>query len=116
MKISIIIPTYNEEEYLPKLLESIKNQEFQDYEVIVADANSNDKTKGNRRDPYGCKVVDGGIPAIGRNRGVNVAQGEYLLFLDSDVILTAGYLETALNEFIDNELGIAITQDNPSKR
>ena len=37
MKISIIIPTYNEEEYLPKLLESIKSQDFTDYEVIVPD-------------------------------------------------------------------------------
>ncbi|AEG18833.1 MJ1255/VC2487 family glycosyltransferase [Methanobacterium paludis] len=112
MKISIIIPTYNEEDYLPKLLESIKNQEFRDYEVIVADANSKDKTR-EIAESYGCKVVEGGIPAIGRNRGASVAQGEYLLFLDSDVILTAGYLESALDEFIDNELGIAITQITP---
>ena len=44
MKISIIIPTYNEEEYLPKLLESIKSQDFTDYEIIVADAQSDDNT------------------------------------------------------------------------
>ena len=40
MKISIIIPTYNEEEYRPVLLDSIKEQSFTDYEVIVADANA----------------------------------------------------------------------------
>ena len=45
MKISIIIPTYNEEEYLPKLLESIKSQDFTDYEIIVADAQSDDNTR-----------------------------------------------------------------------
>ena len=45
MIFSIIIPTYNEEEYLPILLDSIKEQDFSDYEVIVADANSTDKTR-----------------------------------------------------------------------
>ena len=44
MILSIIIPTYNEEEYLPLLLESIKQQDFRDYEIIVADANSKDNT------------------------------------------------------------------------
>ena len=43
--LSIIIPTYNEEEYLPKLLNCIKNQTHKDYEIIVADANSKDKTR-----------------------------------------------------------------------
>ena len=45
MILSIIIPTYNEEEYLPVLLDSIKEQNFEDYEVIIADANSTDKTR-----------------------------------------------------------------------
>ncbi|MDP3034865.1 MAG: glycosyltransferase, partial [Methanobacteriaceae archaeon] len=37
-KISIIIPTFNEEEYLPQLLDSIKDQSYTDYEIIIADA------------------------------------------------------------------------------
>lgn len=45
MKLSIIIPTYNEELYLPKLLKSIEDQDFHDYEVVVADANSQDDTR-----------------------------------------------------------------------
>ena len=40
MKLSIIIPTFNEENYLPNLLESIKKQKFSDYEVIVSDSGS----------------------------------------------------------------------------
>ena len=87
MKISIIIPTYNEEEYLPKLLESIKSQDFTDYEVIVADAQSDDNTREIAKE-YGCIVVEGGLPGPGRNRGAEVAQGEILLFLDSDLELT----------------------------
>lgn len=107
--ISIIIPTYNEECYLPKLLQSIKDQNFTDYEIIVADAKSTDKTR-EIANSFGCKVVEGGSPAVGRNNGAKVAEGEYLLFLDSDAILTEGYLESALNEFIENGLDIGITQ------
>ena len=43
--ISIIIPTLNEERYLPNLLESIKYQEYEDSEIIIADKNSKDGTK-----------------------------------------------------------------------
>ncbi len=107
--ISIIIPTYNEESYIPKLLKSIKDQNFSDYEIIVADAESTDNTR-EIAESYGCKVVKGGSPAVGRNNGAKVARGEYLLFLDADVILTEGYIESALNEFIENEQGIGITQ------
>ena len=112
MKISIIIPTYNEEEYLPKLLESIKKQGFTDYEIIVADADSNDNTREIAKD-YGCVVVDGGLPGIGRNNGAKVAQGELLLFLDSDLELTDDYLKNVIEEFEEEDLGIAITQMTP---
>ncbi|MBQ2962634.1 MJ1255/VC2487 family glycosyltransferase [Methanobrevibacter sp.] len=112
MKISIIIPTYNEEEYLPKLLESIKSQDFTDYEVIVADAQSNDNTREIAAE-YGCTVVEGGLPGPGRNRGAEVAQGEILLFLDSDLKLTENYLRDVIEEFEREELGIAITQMTP---
>jgi uncharacterized protein (TIGR00661 family) len=112
MKLSIIIPTYNEEEYLPYLLESIKRQNYTDYEIIVADAQSKDRTQEIAQS-YGCKIVDGGMPAVGRNRGAEAAQGELLLFLDADVILTNGYLESAIQEFLEKKLGISITQILP---
>lgn len=112
VKLSIIIPTYNEEEYLPKLLYSIKEQDFKDYEIIVADAGSRDKTR-EIAESAGCKVISGGLPAVGRNNGAKIAEGEYLLFLDSDVILSAGYLKSAIKEFEEKGLGIAITQIIP---
>jgi uncharacterized protein (TIGR00661 family) len=112
MKLSIIIPAYNEEEYLPGLLESIKKQDFKDYEVIVADANSDDNTR-KIAEEYGCRVVDGGMPAVGRNRGAAAARGELLLFLDADLVLTDGYLRDAVEEFESEDLGIAITQMIP---
>lgn len=112
MKLSIIIPTYNEEEFLPHLLESIKKQDFTDYEVIIADANSTDRTR-EISENYGAKIVDGGLPAVGRNKGAEVAQGKLLLFLDADAILTPNYLQDALYEFIEGGMGISITQIIP---
>ena len=55
MIFSIIIPTFNEEEYLPILLESIKKQKFDDYEIIIADANSEDRTREIAKE-YGLDV------------------------------------------------------------
>ncbi|MCK9150947.1 MJ1255/VC2487 family glycosyltransferase [Methanobacterium alcaliphilum] len=112
VKISIIIPTYNEEEYLPQLLDSIKSQNFTDYEIIIADAQSKDQTRKVAQS-YGCIIVEGGLPAIGRNNGAERAQGELLLFLDSDLILTEGYLRDTVEEFEHLNLGIAITQMIP---
>ena len=91
--LSIIIPTLNEEKYLPKLLESIKKQSFKDYEIIVADANSKDKTRKIARD-YGCKITSGGIlPAVARNNGAKKAAGEILLFIDADCIIENNFLQ-----------------------
>ncbi|WP_407378461.1 MJ1255/VC2487 family glycosyltransferase [Methanobrevibacter sp.] len=112
MILSIIIPTYNEEEYLPILLDSIRKQNFDDYEIIIADANSTDRTR-EIAEEYGCIVVDGGMPGVGRNRGAEVAKGKYLLFLDSDLKLTDDYLRDVIYEFQMERLGIAITQMKP---
>jgi len=104
--LSIIIPTLNEENYLPTLLDSIRSQNFKDLEIIVADAGSKDKTieiaKG-----FGCKIIKGGLPAMGRNEGAKVARGNLLLFLDADTILPEDFFEKALKEFKERNLDIA---------
>lgn len=84
--LSIVIPTYNEEEYLPRLLASIRSQRFGGYEIVVADAKSTDRTR-QIAERFGARVVDGGMPGPGRNLGAAAAQGDLLLFLDADVIL-----------------------------
>ncbi len=84
--ISIVIPTYNEEGFLPLLLSSLERQTFRDFEVIVADAHSTDQTP-EIAVAAGCRVVEGGLPARGRNTGAAVAKGDVLLFLDADVIV-----------------------------
>lgn len=96
--LSIIIPTKNEEKYLPNLLASIKAQDFFDYEVIVADAKSSDKTVKIAKN-FGCKVAAGGLPPYGKNRGAEIAQGDYFLFIDADVVLPKNFLQKTLTEF-----------------
>ena len=104
--ISIIIPAFNEERYLPRLLECIKKQSYNDYEVIVADANSTDKTAKVAK-KYGCRIVKGGMPAVGRNNGAKAAKGNILLFLDADVQVDKNFLEKALDEYDSRKLDIA---------
>ncbi len=104
--ISIVIPTYNEEKYLPKLLTSIENQTYKKYEIIVADNNSTDKTRKLAK-KFGCKIVEGGLPGVGRNNGARKAKGQYLLFLDADVLIPRDFLELAFNEFQNRYLEIA---------
>ena len=112
MKVSIIIPALNEEKNLPGLLESIKVQEFTDYEVIVADAKSTDRTREIAAE-YGCRVVDGGLPGVGRNAGAKVANGELLFFLDADVILPPGFIRNVYDEMLDRYIDLATCEIRP---
>jgi len=105
--LSIIIPTLNEEKYLPLLLEQIKKQNFNDYEVIVADAGSVDKTVEIAKS-YGCKIVPGGLPAKGINEGAKIAQGDIFLFMDADnIFLPPEFLKNLLEEFEKRNLSVA---------
>lgn len=84
--LSIIIPTFNEEKYLPRLLESIRDQSYNDYEIIISDNFSKDRTREIARS-FGCKIVDGGLPGKARNNGARASNGDLLLFLDADVFM-----------------------------
>lgn len=98
MFLSIIIPAKNEENELPLLLESVRKQTFTDYEIIVADAKSIDKTR-EIAVSFGAMVVGGGMPGAGRNRGAEAAKGETLLFLDADSALPdENFLKNSLEE------------------
>jgi glycosyltransferase involved in cell wall biosynthesis len=110
--LSVIIPAFNEENLLPLLLESLRTQTFQDFEVIVSDADSKDKTKEIAK-LWGCKIIKGGSPSVGRNRGAKVAKGDILVFLDSDVVLPKEFLSETLREFKHRELDIAGCYSQP---
>jgi glycosyltransferase involved in cell wall biosynthesis len=107
--LSIVIPTLNEEKYLPRLLDSIQSQEtLLDYEIIVCDGHSIDRTVEIARG-YGCLVIESEkrSPAIQRNLGAKIAQGDVIFFSDADNILPAGFLSKSYAEFKKNNLSVA---------
>lgn len=90
--LTIIIPTKNEEKHIGKLLQSINCQTYDKskIKVFVADANSTDKTCGivkSFEKDLDVEIINGGLPATGRNNGAYLAETPYILFIDADVIL-----------------------------
>ena len=108
--ISIIIPTYNVENYISKGLYSCINQTYKNIEIIVVDDGSIDNTcniveeyikKDNRIHLY--KKDNTGVSAT-RNLGINKANGDYCIFLDSDDWLVDNTIEVLVNNINDNDL------------
>ena len=98
MKYSIIIPVYNRPDEVDELLESLKNQTLKDFEVVVVEDGS-EKTCKEEAEKY-ARVMDvkyyskkNSGPGPSRNYGVERANGEYVLILDSDCVLPEGYLQ-----------------------
>ena len=110
--LSVIIPTLNEEKYLPLLLNSLAEQTYRNFEVIVADAGSKDATRQIAADS-GALVVDGGMPGVGRNKGAAAARGEYVLFLDADVVLPPHFLMAVMDEVQAKKLDVATCAIKP---
>lgn len=94
-RISVIIPARNEALTLPHLVGDLRAQTLPPFEIIVADAASSDQT-AEVAASLGCRVVPGGLPAVGRNRGADAATGEWLLFVDADVRMDPDTIESAL--------------------
>ncbi|HUV47120.1 MAG TPA: glycosyltransferase [Candidatus Bathyarchaeia archaeon] len=89
---SIIIPTLNEEKYLPQLLRCLKKQTYKNFEVLVVDSRSKDKTHQvvqsfQKKIPL-LKLIKSAKRGVSRQRnlGAKNAHGQYLLFMDADVV------------------------------
>ena len=106
MKLSIIIPAYNAEAYLPQCLDSILAQEHSGCEVIVVDDGSTDGTAALLQRYPDVKVIHQANRGMStaRNRGLDEARGEYILFVDSDDLLTDGALETLVAELSGEDI------------
>lgn len=101
--ISICIPAYNAERYLPAALESVRTQRFTDWELIVTEDGSHDGTENIVREfarsveqpvRFQRHVQNMGLPAT-RNTGIAAARGEWIALLDADDLWTTGHLEAA---------------------
>jgi glycosyltransferase involved in cell wall biosynthesis len=105
--ISIIIPTYNRSHLILKTLNSIKNQEFRNYEVVIVDDGSNDNTKEVVEKYISDKKLhnfyyyhkSNGERGAARNFGISKASGQWITFLDSDDLFYDNHLRIA-SEFI----------------
>lgn len=108
--ISVIVPIYNAELYLEQCLESIKNQTYKNFEVIMIDDGSTDKSQeickkfsnSDKRFKLICQK-NSGVSAA-RNKGISEATGKYIYFCDSDDFCNIDIFETIMNKIGDNEL------------
>ena len=102
-KFSIVIPVYNVERYLKRTLDSVFNQTYQDFEVIVVNDGCTDKSMNIAKN-YKAKIINNQRVGVSeaRNIGAKQASGEYLLFLDSDDYWDKELLEK-INKSLDNK-------------
>lgn len=96
--VSVIIPTYNRVSYLQIAIDSVLNQTYSNLELIIIDDGSTDNTREVIQRKYGERVIyiwqENQGESVARNRGISMARGEYIAFLDSDDYWVSNKLET----------------------
>jgi glycosyltransferase involved in cell wall biosynthesis len=104
--ISIIIPAYNSEKTIKRTVESILNQSFSNFELIIINDGSNDSTLDVISSIYDSRIKVFTYPNaganVGRNRGINLAEGEFVSFIDADDIWTQDKLQSQFQALQDN--------------
>lgn len=112
MKVSVIIPAYNSKDTIKNAIDSVLNQSLKDLEVIVIDDGSTDGTydilKSLSASDQRINVLkqQNGGPALARNKGIGMAQGDYIAFLDADDYLEPDFYETALKKAYDGDFDV----------
>ena len=118
IKVSVIVPVYNVEKYLPNCLDSLVNQNYNKYEIIVVNDGSTDSSESiidsyKNKYPKLIKIFNkenGGLSSA-RNYGISKSKGEYLLFVDSDDSLDLNALNT-LDKIINKDTDIIVFNMN----
>ncbi len=113
-KVSVVIPAYNAMNFLPQTLDSVLNQTFQDFEVLIIDDGSSDHIV-----TWAAEITHPNVKLISqpnqgqsaaRNVGIRLSQSEYIAFLDADDLWQPTKLEKQVSAFIDNpQLGLVDT-------
>lgn len=114
IKISIIIPVFNAEKYIEEALDSIKKQTLRDYEVILVDDGSKDRSaeicqmycENDKRFQVIYQVNSGA--AIARNNGAKRAKGKYIIFLDADDVFKLDFFEKMYATAEENSADVCI--------
>jgi len=109
-KFSVIIPALNEEKYIKYPLEGLQEQTFSNFEVIVVDGNSTDRTREVAK-KYAKVIIDKSRGGAGkaRNKGASIARGSYLVFIDADTKPSKNLLAEYLAVFENNKEVVAAT-------
>ncbi len=109
-RISIIIPVYNAEDYLDRCIDSVLDQSFTSFEVILVDDGSTDSSplicdRYSGTDPRFRTIhkKNGGVSSA-RNAGMNMAKGQYLMFMDADDALLPDALERLVEGVVDEDV------------
>lgn len=118
-KVSIIVPNYNHVKYLPQRLDSIFNQTFQDFEIILLDDGSNDDSaellfeyaKNAKVSHFLHNERNSGNTFVQWNRGIKLAQGEYIWIAESDDYSDLEFLENMVGILEKNiKIGMALSR------
>lgn len=119
IKVSVILPVFNEAKYIKATLYSIINQNFSDYEVIVIDDGSIDdtlniveKTFEGLSLPHQIIHQENSGVSSARNKGISLARGEYIVFVDGDDYILTNHLSQLYNEGIDFSLTQMVKKEN----
>ena len=111
--VSIIIPVYNGEKYISECLESIRVQTLESFEVLIIDDGSEDnsgkiaKEVAKKDERFKYTRLDRGGVANARNKGLQLAKGEYIGFVDCDDTVEPEYIETLYKTAKDNDCDIS---------
>ncbi len=110
VKVSVIIPAYNAEKYIHEAIDSVLNQTFKDFEIIVINDGSTDNTS-KILESYGNKIrwksQENKGQASAQNEGIKIAKGDYLAYLDADDICFPKRLETQV-KYLDGHSDVGL--------
>ncbi|MFQ5964188.1 MAG: glycosyltransferase family 2 protein [Candidatus Scalinduaceae bacterium] len=121
-RVSVIIPAYNVERYIGETLDSVLVQTYSDFEVIVVDDGSNDRTafiikKYQKKNPEKVRLIqkENAGPARARNVGIKASTGEYIAFVDADDLWLPEKLEKQVSYFEKQPPQVGMVYTNAKK-
>lgn len=113
--ISVIIPVYNTEKYLKQCLESVINQSYQNFEIVIVNDGSSDNSQKvincfakRYPDKIKCICQKNRGQSAARNAAIKIAQGKYFVFIDSDDFIGVDYIKTLYEEAESNHSDMVI--------
>lgn len=114
-EVTVIVPVYNSEKYIKKCIESILNQTFKKFELLIINDGSKDNSQKiieeyQKKDPERIVIVNQENKGVSRtrNEAIKMANGKYLMFIDNDDYIDKDYIETFVNAIKENDLDVVL--------